>query len=64
MNISEEFPLLEKLDISQMETYYQDQITQFYFLLTRKNCDDEIDKLACKLNDLLSSIKKLSNAGV
>jgi hypothetical protein len=58
MNISEEFPLLEKLDISQMETYYQDQITQFYFLLTRKNCDDEIDKLACKLNDLLSSIKK------
>ncbi len=52
----ESFPVLENLD-TYYHNYYREQITLFYFNLTRKSSPSEIQKLSIILAELLSSIK-------
>ena len=58
MNITmEEFPQLQPITDIHKNQYYQEQIIQLYFLLTRKENDEEISKIAGFLDQLLSSLK-------
>lgn len=65
MNITmEDFPQLEPISDMYKTQYYQEQITQLYFLLTRKENDEEIAKIAEILDQLLSSLKPSIKRGV
>jgi hypothetical protein len=64
MNITmEEFPELKPMTDIHKNQYYQEQITQLYFLLTRKENDEEITKIAEILHQLLSSLKPFVKKG-
>ena len=64
MNITmEEFPELKPMTDIHINQYYQEQITQLYFLLTRKENDEEITKIAEILDQLLSSLKPFVKKG-
>jgi len=53
-----EFPELKKFDVSNLEHYYEEKIVQLFYLLSRRNNDDEIDKIGSILEETLSSIKR------
>jgi hypothetical protein len=53
-----EFPGLKKIDVSNLEHYYEEKIVQLFYLLSRRNNDDEIDKIGSILEETLSSIKR------
>jgi hypothetical protein len=53
-----DFPELKKFDFSHLEKYYEEKIVQLFYLLSRRNDDDEIDKIGSILEETLSSIKR------
>jgi hypothetical protein len=55
------YPVLEALTESKIHQNYQDKITQFFFLLNRKENDEEIAKIATILDDLLHSLKRFKD---
>lgn len=59
----EDFPELEPMTDIHKKQYYQEQITQLYFLLTRKENDEEIAKIAEILDQLLTSLKPFVKKG-
>ena len=52
-----DFPELKKFDFSHLEHYYQEKIVQLFYLLSRQDNDDEIDKIGSILEETLRSIK-------
>ena len=52
-----EFPELKKFDVSDLEHYYEEKIVQLFYLLSRRDNDDEIDKIGSILEETLRSIK-------
>ena len=52
-----EFPELKKFDVSNLEHYYEEKIVQLFYLLSRRDNDDEIDKVGTILEETLRSIK-------
>ena len=55
------YPELEAFTESKIHENYQEKIVQFFFLLNRKENDEEIAKIATILDDLLSSLKGFKN---
>ncbi len=55
------YPVLEALTESKIHQNYQDKITQFFFLLNRKENDEEMAKIATILDDLLHSLKRFKD---
>ena len=52
------YPLLQKQNISSLHIFYREQVILFYYNLTRKSCDNEVQKMAFYLSSILSSLKK------
>jgi hypothetical protein len=52
------YPLLQKQNISSLHIFYREQVVLFYYNLTRKSCDNEVQKMAFYLTSILSSLKK------
>jgi len=52
-----DFPELKKFDFSHLEHYYEEKIVQLFYLLSRQDNDDEIDKIGSILEETLRSIK-------
>ena len=55
------YPELEAITESKIHENYQEKIIQFFFLLNRKENDEEIAKIATILDDLLCSLKGFKN---
>lgn len=55
------YPELVALTESKIHENYQEKIVQFFFLLNRKENDEEIAKIATILDDLLCSLKGFKN---
>ena len=55
------YPELEAFTESKIHENYQEKIVQFFFLLNRKENDEEIAKIATILDDLLCSLKGFKN---
>jgi hypothetical protein len=53
-----EFPILETPDESSLNNYYEERIVQLFYLLSRRNNDDEIDKIGLILEETLCSLKR------
>jgi hypothetical protein len=53
-----EFPELKKFDVSHLEHYYEEKIVQLFYLLSRRDNDDEIDEIGSVLEETLSSMKR------
>ena len=56
-----EFPELKKFDVSNLEHYYEEKIVQLFYLLSRRDNDDEIDKIGSILEETLRSLKTNMN---
>jgi len=52
-----EFPILKAPDESYLNNYYEEKIVQLFYLLSRRNNDDEIDKIGLILEETLCSLK-------
>lgn len=55
------YPELVALTESKIHQNYQEKIVQFFFLLNRKENDEEIAKIATILDDLLHSLKRFKD---
>jgi len=53
-----EFPILKKLNNSSSNNYYEEKIIQLFYLLSRRDNDDEIDKIGLILQETLCSLKR------
>ena len=56
-----EFPELKKFNVSNLEHYYEEKIVQLFYLLSRRDNDDEIDKIGSILEETLHSLKTNMN---